>query len=204
MSILNSVIDSYNIFKQKLLEAFILGVAISFIELISLIPVVGWYLYAKLFPQMVVWYYNKLNIKVDPKYDVAFKSIIIPLSIAMIGLLIIIFGLILYFFVIKSTEFIEISIILGIILGIVGFILYILLLYTLFGSIIGKVDKFNIYAKKSIYLFLISFIPGVIFSILYIIVSFIPFIGVILGIILSIFYEPYIIVFYAIAIENMQ
>jgi hypothetical protein len=204
MKVLDYIIDSYNIYKQKLLEAFILGVAIDVIDLMGLIPVMGWYLYAKLFPQMVVWYYNKLNIKVDPKYDVAFKSIIIPLSIAMIGVLIMIVGLILYFFMIKSTEFIEISIIVGIILGIVGFILYILLLYTLFGSIIGKVDKFKIYAKKSIYLFLISLIPGSIVSILSIIVSFIPFIGPLLDIILTIFYEPYIIVFYAIAIENIQ
>jgi hypothetical protein len=204
MNVLDYITDSYNIFKQKLLEAFILGIAMYFLGLISLIPVLGWYLYAKLFPKIVVWYYNKLDIRADPKYDVAFKSIIIPLSIAMIGVLIMIVGLILYFFVIKSTEFIEISIIVGIILGIVGFILYILLLYTLFGSIIGKVDKFKIYAKKSGYLLLISLIPVSIFYILSIIVSIIPFIGLLLDIILAIFYEPYIIVLYAVAIENMK
>jgi len=201
MNVLDYIVDSYNIFKQKLLEAFILGIAMYFLGLISLIPVLGWYLYAKLFPKIVVWYYNKLDIRADPKYDVAFKSIIIPLSIAMTGVLIMIVGS--YFFVINSTEFIEISVIVGIILGIVGFILYILLLYTLFGSIIGKVDKFKIYAKKSGYLLLISLIPISIFYILSIIVSFISFIGLLLDIILSIFYEPYLLVLYAIAIENM-
>jgi|BEDMetMinimDraft_2_1075160.scaffolds.fasta_scaffold08013_2 hypothetical protein len=210
MEALDYVIESYDIYKQKLLEAFILGIAMYFLGLISLIPVVGWYLYAKLFPKIVVWYYNKLNIKVDPKYDVAFKSIIIPLSIAMTGVLIMIVGL--YFFVINSIEFIEISIIVGIILGIVGFILYILLFYTLFGSIIGKVDKFKIYAKKSTYLLLISLIPTfIIFIFFYIIDLFIPLtdpilrlILEILEILLAIFYQPYLFVLYAVAIQNMQ
>jgi len=202
MKVLDYVTDSYNIFKQKLLEAFILGIAMYFLGLISLIPVLGWYLYAKLFPKIVVWYYNKLDIKVDPKYAISFKSIIIPLSITMIGLLIMIVGS--YLFAINSTEFIEISIILGIILVIVGFILYILLLYTLFGSIIGKVDKFKIYAKKSGYLLLISLIPVSIFYILSIIVSIIPFIGLLLDIILAIFYEPYLLVLYAVTIQNMR
>ena len=193
MNVLDYIVDSYNIFKQKLLEAFILGIAMYFLGLISLIPVLGWYLYAKLFPKMVVWYYNKLNIKVDPKYDVAFKSIIITLSITMIGLIIIIVGTILHFLIIV-----------GLILEIIGLISYLLLLYTLFGSIIGKVDKFKIYAKKSIYLFLIGLIPGFLVFIFSIIIFFIPYINLLLLIILSIFYEPYLLVFYAIAIENMK
>jgi len=200
MEALDYIIDSYDIYKQKLLEAFIVGVVTYFLSFIILIPVLGWYLYAKLFPKMVVWYYNKLNIKVDPKYDVAFKSIIILLLVTMIGFIIMIVGILLIN-----------SIIIGsIIIIIIGLILSILLLYTLFGSIIGKVDKFKIYAKKSVYLFLISLIPSfILFLILYIILLlFVQLIGpillFILGILVEIFYPPYLFTLYAVAIENMQ
>ncbi|MFZ8855592.1 MAG: hypothetical protein ACO2OX_00090 [Candidatus Nanopusillus sp.] len=199
MEALDYIIDSYDIYKQKLLEAFIVGVVTYFLSFIILIPVLGWYLYAKLFPKMVVWYYNKLNIKVDPKYDVAFKSIIILLLVTMIGFIIMIVGILLIN-----------SIIIGLIIMIIGLILSILLLYTLFGSIIGKVDKFKIYAKKSVYLFLISLIPSfILFLILYIILLlFVQLIGpillFILGILVEIFYPPYLFTLYAVAIENMQ
>ena len=199
MEALDYIIDSYDIYKQKLLEAFIVGVVTYFLSFIILIPVLGWYLYAKLFPKMVVWYYNKLNIKVDPKYDVAFKSIIIPLLVTMIGFIIMIVGILLIN-----------SIIIGsIIIIIIGLILSILLLYTLFGSIIGKVDKFKIYAKKSIYLLLIGFIPAFIILIFYVIFFlFVPLIGpillFILEILVGIFYPPYLFTLYAVAIENMQ
>ena len=209
MKALDYVIDSYKIYKQKLLEAFIVGVVINFLSFISLIPVVGWYLYAKLFPKMVVWYYNKLNIKVDPKYDVTFKSIMIPLVVTMIGFIIIIVGVLLYLFMIESDEFLMNSIIIGLIIMIIGLILYILLLYTLFGSIIGKVNKFKIYAKKSVYLLLIGFIPALIILIFYIIFFlFVPLIGpillLILEILVEIFYPPYLFTLYAVAIKNMQ
>jgi hypothetical protein len=201
MEVLDYVIDSYEIYKQKLLEAFIVGLVMYFLLFIILIPVLGWYLYAKLFPKIVVWYYNKLNIKVDPKYDVAFKSIIIPLSVTMIGFIIMIVGV----FYISLIIFM-----IGLIIMIIGLILYILLLYTLFGSIIGKVDKFKIYAKKSIYLLLTSFIPTLLIFIFYYIISylFLPLIGLILFSILDIlvwiFYTPYLFTLYAVAIENMQ
>jgi len=209
MKVLDYIIDSYKIYKQKLLEAFIVGVVMNFLSFIALIPVIGWYLYAKLFPKMVVWYYNKLNIKVDPKYDIAFKSIMVPLSVTMIGFIIMIVGVLLYFFMIKSKEFLINSIIIGSIIMIIGSILYILLLYTIFGSIIGKVDKFKIYAKKSIYLLLIGFIPAFIIFIFYIIFFlFVPIIGpillFILEILVEIFYPPYLFTLYAVAIENMQ
>jgi len=209
MKALDYIIDSYKIYKQKLLEAFIVGVVMNFLSFISFIPVIGWYLYAKLFPEIVVWYYNKLNIKVDPKYDIAFKSIMIPLSVTMIGFIIMIVGVLLYFFMIESKEFLINSIIIGSIIMIIGLILYILLLYTIFGSIIGKVDKFKIYAKKSIYLFLIGFIPAFIIFIFYTIFSlFVPIIGLILlfilDILVGIFYPPYLFTLYAVAIENMQ
>jgi hypothetical protein len=210
MEALDYVIKSYDIYKQKLLEAFISGVVLYFLESIALIPVVGWYLYAKLFPKMVVWYYNKLNIKVDPKYDVAFKSIMIPLLVTMIGFIIMIVGILLYFLMIESDKFLINSIIIGSIIIIIGLILSILLLYTLFGSIIGKVDKFKIYAKKSIYLFLVGLIPAfIIFIIFYIIfLLFAPLIGPILLpiliILVWIFYPPYIFTLYAVSIENMQ
>ena len=209
MKVLDYIIDSYKIYKQKLLEAFIVGVVMNFLSFIALIPVIGWYLYAKLFPKMVVWYYNKLNIKVDPKYDIAFKSIMVPLSVTMIGFIIMIVGVLLYFFMIESDEFLINSIIIGLIIMIIGLILYILLLYTLFGSIIGKVDKFKIYAKKSIYLLLIGFIPAFIIFIFYtIFFLFVPLIGpillFILEILVGIFYPPYLFTLYAAAIENMQ
>jgi len=209
MKVLDYVIDSYKIYKQKLLEAFIVGVVMNFLSFIALIPVIGWYLYAKLFPEIVVWYYNKLNIKVDPKYDIAFKSIMVPLSVTMIGFIIMIVGVLLYFFMIESEEFLINSIIMGLIIMIIGLILYILLLYTQFGSIIGKVDKFKIYAKKSIYLLLIGFIPAFIIFIFYtIFFLFVPFIGpillFILDILVGIFYPPYLFTLYAVAIENMQ
>jgi hypothetical protein len=209
MKALDYIIDSYKIYKQKLLEAFIVGVVMNFLSFIALIPVIGWYLYAKLFPKMVVWYYNKLNIKVDPKYDIAFKSIMIPLLVTMIGFIIMIVGVLLYFFMIESEEFLINSTIIGLIIMIIGLILYILLLYTLFGSIIGKVDKFKIYAKKSIYLLLIGFIPAFIILIFYIIFFlFVPLIGpillFILDILVGIFYPPYLFTLYAVAIENMQ
>jgi len=211
MKALDYIIDSYKIYKQKLLEAFIVGVAMNFLSFIALIPVVGWYLYAKLFPQIVVWYYNKLNIKVDPKYDVAFKSIMIPLLVTMIGFIIIIVGVLLYLFLfmMESDEFLINSIIIGLIIMIIGLILYILLLYTIFGSIIGKVDKFKIYAKKSLYLLLIGSIPAFIILIFYIVFFlFVPLIGpillLILEILVEIFYPPYLFTLYAVAIENMQ
>jgi hypothetical protein len=208
MKVLDYIIDSYKIYKQKLLEAFIVGVVMNFLSFISLIPLLGWYLYAKLFPKMVVWYYNKLNIKVDPKYDVAFKSIMIPLSVTMIGFIIMIIG-ILYFFIIGYDAFLINSIIIGLIIMIMGLILYILLLYTLFGSIIGKVNKLKIYAKKSIYLLLIGFIPALVIFIFYtIFFLFVPLIGpillLILEVLLGIFYPPYLFTLYAVVIENMQ
>jgi hypothetical protein len=209
MKVLDYVIDSYKIYKQKLLEAFIVGVVMNFLSFIALIPVIGWYLYAKLFPEIVVWYYNKLNIKVDPKYDIAFKSIMVPLSVTMIGFIIMIVGILLYFFMIESEEFLINSTIIGLIIMIIGLILYILLLYTIFGSIIGKVDKFKIYAKKSIYLLLIGFIPAfIIFTFYIIFFLFVPLIGpislFILEILVGIFYPPYLFTLYAVAIENMQ
>ncbi len=202
MDLLDYILEAYDIFKDKILESFVAGIFIILVSILLIIPVLGWFFYSKLLLKIIVWYYDKLNIKVDMKYDIAFKSIFIQISIIMTGATIM-FISIFYNFLISNIEFMLYLIIFSLILIILGSIIQILLLYTLYGSILGKVNKFKIYWKESLHLFFAGFIVGIVYYLLYFIINTIPYVGSIIAFVFSIFYAAYIHVLYATVTKNI-
>ncbi|MCC5447290.1 hypothetical protein [Candidatus Nanobsidianus stetteri] len=180
------------------------------------IPILGVIIYSYFYPNVVSWYYTKVTgDNINPDYKTAFLSLLIPNLLASIGVIYMLynfyditsvsfgslvstgyinpFGLISYQYVSYNPTLIivEWAII------IISIILSILLLYTFYGSILGKVNKLSIYFEKSLillaYIILYEIIASVILgiiSIIYALTISISYGMVIFFILLVIFVVP--------------
>ena len=177
------------------------------------LPILGAIIYSYFYPNVVSWYYSKVTgDNINPDYKTAFLSLLIPNLLASIGIIFILngitsvsvgslassgymnlFGLTGYQYILYNPTLV----IIGWIIAIISIILSILLLYTFYGSVLGKVNKLSIYFEKSLILFayilLYTIIASVILAIIYIIYALAISINygmVIFFILLTIFVVP--------------
>ena len=147
------------------------------------IPILGVIIYSYFYPNVVAWYYTKVTgDNINPNYKTAFLSLLIPNLLASIGIIYILYGITSvstgYMNLFGSTSYQYVSynptlIIVEWAIIIISIISSILLLYTFYGSILGKVNKLSVYFEKSLILFayilLYTIIASVILVIIYII-----------------------------------
>ena len=161
---------------------FIISAAVLGFLSIAL-PILGVIIYSYFYPNVVAWYYTKVTgDNINPNYKTAFLSLLIPNLLASIGIIYILYGITSvstgYMNLFGSTSYQHISynptlIIVEWAIIIISIISSILLLYTFYGSILGKVNKLSVYFEKSLILFayiiLYTLIASVILVIIYII-----------------------------------
>jgi MFS family permease len=149
------------------------------------LPILGAIIYSYFYPNVVSWYYTKVTGEnINPDYKTSFLSLLIPNLLVSIGIIVILYGTYYTPVPIEYTNLSELTnykyisynptlIIVGWAIIIISIILSILLLYTFYGSILGKVNKLSIYFEKSLILFayilLYSIIASLILAIIYII-----------------------------------
>jgi len=185
---------------------FIISVAVLWI-LSIVMPILGVIIYSYFYPNVVAWYYTKVTGEsINPDYKTAFLSLLIPNLLASIGIIYLFYGITSVSFGYTSlfglTGYQYVSynptlIIVEWVIIIISIILSILLLYTFYGSILGKVNKLSIYFEKSLILFayilLYTIIASVILAIIYIIYALtisIKYGALIFFILLTIFVVP--------------
>ena len=153
------------------------------------IPILGVIIYSYFYPNVVAWYYTKVTgDNINPNYKTAFLSLLIPNLLASIGIIYMLYGITsvsvgssasagyMNLFGLTSYQYVSYNptlIIVEWVIIMISMILSILLLYTFYGSILGKVNKFSIYFEKSLillgYILLYTIIASVILFIIYII-----------------------------------
>jgi hypothetical protein len=167
---------------------FIISVAILWI-LAIVIPILGVIIYSYFYPNVVAWYYTKVTgDNINPDYKTAFLSLLIPNLLASIGIIYMLYGITsVSFGSLTSVGYINpfgltgyqyvsynpTLIIIEWAIIIISMILSILLLYTFYGSILGKVNKLSIYFEKSLILFAYILLYAIIASIILFIISII-------------------------------
>jgi len=167
---------------------FIISTAVLGFLSIAL-PILGVIIYSYFYPNVVAWYYTKVTgDNINPDYKTAFLSLLIPNLLASIGIIYILYGITsasfgssasigyMNLFGLTGYQYISYNPTLIIVewaIIIISIILSILLLYTFYGSILGKVNKFSVYFEKSLillgYILLYTIIASVILFIIYII-----------------------------------
>jgi len=163
---------------------FIISTAVLGFLSIAL-PILGAIIYSYFYPNVVAWYYKKVTGEnINPDYKTAFLSLLIPNLLASIGIIFILYSMyyspvpIGYMNLFGSTSYQYVSynptlIIVGWAIIIISILLSILLLYTFYGSILGKVNKLSIYLEKSLillaYILLYLIIALLVLFIIYII-----------------------------------
>ena len=167
---------------------FIISTAVLGFLSIAL-PILGVIIYSYFYPNVVAWYYTKVTgDNINPDYKTAFLSLLIPNLLASIGIIYMLYGITSVsvgssasagytnLFGLTSYQYLSYNPTLIIVewaIIIISMILSILLLYTFYGSILGKVNKFSVYFEKSLillgYILLYTIIASVILFIIYII-----------------------------------
>ncbi|BFI73512.1 hypothetical protein YN1_4990 [Nanoarchaeota archaeon] len=188
MNFTGYVKDTYNLYKKNIVLGFAYGILKNILVLVNAIPIIGVYIYSYYYPRLLVWYYQKLSgEKLNPNYKVSFISIFIPQILQNI-LLFVSFLVIIYFYL--SSYFLTfkysfssllsgLSISYSIMLGI-SFLIYLFSLYSFYGSLYGKVDKYNFEVNNSSILFFNILSLSLVFGIIEILVSLIVLINTLL------------------------
>jgi len=170
---------SFDLVKSHIVESLIYGVILYILgDLVFLIPIIGAIIFSYFYPRLTEWYYTKVTGEnINPDYKTAFLSLLIPNILTSIGITII-FAVLISILINSGLTFTDIlnisnlqqlistglpnlsislydllGIVIGIIIMIIGGIMWILLLYSIYGSILGKVNKLSIYFEKSLILF---------------------------------------------------
>jgi len=170
---------SFDLVKSHIVESLIYGVILYILgDLVFLIPIIGAIIFSYFYPRLTEWYYTKVTGEnINPDYKTAFLSLLIPNILTSIGITII-FAVLISILINSGLTFTDIlninnlqqlistglpnlsislydllGIFIGIIIIIVSWIMWILLLYSIYGSILGKVNKLSIYFEKSLILF---------------------------------------------------
>jgi hypothetical protein len=179
MGLLEIYKKSIDLVKSHIVESLIYGIIFYILgSLLFLIPIAGAIIYSYFYPRLTNWYYTKVTgDNINPDYKTAFLSLLIPNLLASIGITIILAVLasILIQLGLNPIDILNITnlqqslplglsnfsispyVLLGIIIGIIiiiaGGIMWLLLLYSIYGSILGKVNKLSINFEKSLILF---------------------------------------------------
>jgi len=161
---------------------FIISVAALWI-LSIVIPILGIIIYSYFYPNVVAWYYTKVTgDNINPDYKTAFLSLLIPNLLASIGMIYMLYSITSVSFGytnllgLAGYQYVSYNPTLMIVewvIIIISMILSILLLYTFYGSILGKVDKLSIHFEKSLILFAYILLYTIIASVILFIISII-------------------------------
>lgn len=185
---------SYDQWKSNIIMGFVYGILVAASGFLGAVSI--GILYSLLYPIITAWYYREIGIRSDLKSGIAFISELIPFIFVFIGVVGGIISEIIYYasqtqfygqfygaynnynnisLIIRSyaSEFLP----LFIVIGVIGLILYALFIYTIYGSIMGYIDKLNIYPKKSIILFGYYLLVQVLLFAISSIISLIPIVG---------------------------
>jgi len=178
---------------------FIISAAVLGFLSIAL-PILGAIIYSYFYPNVVAWYYSKVTGEnINPDYKTAFLSLLIPNLLASIGAIFIPYST---YYTLVPTEYTNLSeltnyqyisynptlLIVEWVIIIISMILSILLLYTFYGSVLGKVNKLSIYLEKSLILFAYILLYAIIVSIILIIISIIYALTISISYVLIIFF----------------
>jgi hypothetical protein len=217
MGLLETYKKSIDLVKNHIIESLLYGIIFYILWiLLFLIPLLGAIIFSYFYPRLTKWYYTKVTgDNINPDYKTAFKSLLIPNLLVSIGITVI-FALLISILMnlpLTLTNMLNINnfqqliltglsnshilayalvdMIVSIILLMVGGIAWLLLLYSIYGSILGKVNKLVIDVDKSLILFaywlVFYIIAGIILSIIGGIFSLIfPLLGSIIVAILNI------------------
>jgi hypothetical protein len=190
MGLLETYKKSIDFVKNHIIESLLYGISFYILSiLIFLIPIIGAIIFSYFYPRLSKWYYTKVTgDNINPNYKTAFLSLLIPNLLASIGIIYMLYGITSVSvgssasagyanpFGLTSYQYISYNPTLIIVewaIIIISMILSILLLYTFYGSILGKVNKFSVYFEKSLillgYILLYTIIASVILFIIYII-----------------------------------
>jgi hypothetical protein len=197
MGLLETYKKSFDLVKNHIVESIIYGIILYILgNLVFLIPIIGAIIFSYVYPRLTKWYYSKVTgDNINPDYKTAFLSLLIPNLLASIGITIILLVLIsiLLQLGLSFTNILNISnlqqslslglsnfnippyvllgIFIGIIIMIIGGIMWILLLYSIYGSILGKVNKLSIHFDKSLILFAYWLVFYIVTSIILLIIG---------------------------------
>jgi len=158
---------AFDYMRKNFADSILFSISALLLGFLSVaLPILGAIIYSYFYPSIVSWYYTKVTGEnINPDYKTAFKSLLIPNLLASIGMVILLYSIyytpvpIEYMNLFGSTGYqyygsYNVSlIIIGWAIAIISMILSILLLYTFYGSILGKVNKLSIYFEKSLILF---------------------------------------------------
>jgi len=212
MGLLETYKKSIDLVKDHIVESIIYGILFYILQgLLFLLPIIGAILFSYLYPRLTKWYYSKVTgDNINPDYKTSFLSLLIPNLLFSIGITIILVVLVSILIQLGLTftnilniknlqqlillglsnfhilPYVLLGIVIGIIIIIVSGIMWLLLLYSIYGSILGKVNKLSIDAEKSLTLFAYWLLFYIIADIILLIIGKIPLLGSIIVIILNI------------------
>jgi len=217
MDLLETYKKSIDLVKNHIIDSLLYGILFYILwKLLFLIPIIGAFIFSYFYPRLIKWYYTKVTgDNISPDYRTAFKSLLIPNLLFSIGITTILAVLVSILIQLGLTftnilnindlqksilmslsnfhvfTYVLLGIVIGIIIIIVSGIMWILLLYNIYGSILGKVNKLSIDVDKSLILFAYWFVFNIIVGILLLIIGGIfslisPLLGNIIVMILNI------------------
>jgi cytochrome b561 len=212
MGLLETYKKSIDLVKDHIIESIIYGILFYILQgLLFLLPIIGAIIFSYLYPRLTKWYYSKVTGEnINPDHKTSFLSLLIPNLLFSIGITIILVVLVsilvqlgltftnilninnLQQLILMSLSnfhllpYVLLGIVIGIIIIIVSGIMWLLLLYSIYGSILGKVNKLSIDAEKSLTLFAYWLLFYIIADIILLIIGKIPLLGSIIVIILNI------------------
>ncbi len=163
MGILETYKKSIDLVRNRIAESLIYGALFYILwKSLFLLPIIGAFLFSYFYPRLTKWYYTKVTGEdINPDYKTAFKALLIPTLLMSVGIMLIQYG----GSALIKVEYTDstgyqyygpdnpILAIVGVVILIIAAIVGILLLYTFYGSILGKVNKLSIHFSKSLKLF---------------------------------------------------
>jgi hypothetical protein len=177
---------AFEYIRKNFVDSILFVISSSVLGFLSIaLPILGAIIYSYFYPNLVSWYYTKVTgDNINPDYKTAFLSLLIPNLLASIGMITILYSLYCTIVPIEYMDLFRLTgyqyilynptlMIIGWLIITASMILSVLLLYTFYGSILGKVNKLSIYPEKSlillVYILLYTIIASVIFAIIYLI-----------------------------------
>jgi hypothetical protein len=197
MDLLETYKKSIDIVKNHIIDSLLYGILFYILwKLLFLLPILGAIIFSYFYPRLAKWYYTKVTGEnINPDYKTAFKALLIPNILLSLGIIIILAVLVsiliqlglnftnisnitnLQQLILMSLSnfhilpYVLLGIIIGIIIIIASGIVWLLLLYSIYGSILGKVNKLLIDVDKSLILFAYWLVFNIIAGIILLIIG---------------------------------
>jgi len=191
---------SFEQYKKDIIAGILYGLATFLIGALFMIPILGAFVIAFLMPRILNWYYNKTvgNIKTD--YDLAFKvwliyglivHVVLIIAIALgVGMSNILYMMSSenYFAAASSLKAMFGLFIVMLLMALAVMIFTILYAYTLYGSVLGKINEIKLYPFKSLILIVYILVWSILLGIVAGILALIPFLGRFLALLYQLFF----------------